>query len=164
MKRGFQHLKNNSSQSGCNWNNVEFFDRIKFQSARILLLCHKTGMAHKKSSKQSVSQDQLESLNLILKEDPALFERVSEIVELSQGGFKLLANILCILTIKHLSNFFFSKALAYKALKGLLERRNLIKGRCKRRYKLFARSLNPPNSPEGRFVRLTMWKKSWLRK
>ena len=41
-------------------------------------------MAHKKSLKQSVSQDQLESLNLILKEDPTLFERVSEIVELSQ--------------------------------------------------------------------------------
>ena len=67
---------------------MEFFDRIPFQGARIHLLCHKTGMAHKKLSKQSVSQDQLESLTLILKDDPALFERVSEIVELSQlsGG------------------------------------------------------------------------------
>ena len=63
---------------------MEFSDRTTFQSAGILLLCYKTAMAHKKSLKQSVSQDQLESLNLILKEDPALFERVSEIVELSQ--------------------------------------------------------------------------------
>ena len=45
-------------------------------------------MAHKKSSKIQVTQEQLESLNSILRSDPALFERVLEIAQLSQlpGG------------------------------------------------------------------------------
>jgi len=39
---------------------------------------------HKKRAKKQVSSAELESLNAILRNDPALFERVSEIVELSQ--------------------------------------------------------------------------------
>ena len=43
-----------------------------------------TREAKKKRAKKQVSSAELESLNAILRNDPALFERVSEIVELSQ--------------------------------------------------------------------------------
>ena len=42
------------------------------------------GMGRKKASKKQVSQEQLESLNSILRSDPALFNRLLEIAQLSQ--------------------------------------------------------------------------------